>query len=111
MESCHLVLDLPAPNTTLERGASSSIWPDSRFDVFRLSATRPLDSKTISYAKRPAVVERVAASLTVNMEDGRTLVHAFPCPSMSLHVFEMRCAAGAECFVDTWSSQNTSYGK
>ena len=108
MEDCRLVFTLPAVDAALERTAVFSIDASSTFDVFRLAAERPLDKKALSYATRPARLEKVATVRPVPGND--TLVHRFPCAARSLHVFEVACAEGASCFVDAWSSQNTSYG-
>ncbi|TFK82237.1 hypothetical protein K466DRAFT_578243 [Polyporus arcularius HHB13444] len=108
MEDCRLVFTLPKLGAQLEDHASFSMHPSSRFDVFRLAVERPIDVKKLSYRTKPKVAEKVA-TLQARM-DGDTLIHQFPCPWSSLHVFEVACAEGSECMVDTWSSQNTTYG-
>ncbi|KAI0700813.1 hypothetical protein C8T65DRAFT_580024 [Cerioporus squamosus] len=108
MEDCHLVFTLPKLGVPLEDHASFSMHPSSRFDVFRLVVERPINVKKLSYRTKPKVAEKVA-TLQARM-DGDTLIHRFPCPWSSLHVFEVACAEGTECMVDTWSSQNTTYG-
>ncbi|RDX40722.1 hypothetical protein OH76DRAFT_308685 [Lentinus brumalis] len=109
MEDCRLVFTLPKLGAQLEDHASFSMHPASRFDVFRLAVERPIDVKKLSYRTKPKVAEKVA-TLQARM-DGDTLIHQFPCPWSSLHVFEVACAEGSECMVDTWSSQNATYGE
>ncbi|CDO69750.1 hypothetical protein BN946_scf184697.g22 [Trametes cinnabarina] len=109
MEDCHLVFTLPPLSVPLEKGASIEFNPSSRFDVYRLDSERPLDVQKLSYKTRPKVVEKVASGVNPRV-DGETLIHRFPCPRASLHVFEVACADGSDCLVDTWSSHNTSYG-
>ncbi|KAI0370714.1 hypothetical protein BV20DRAFT_238967 [Pilatotrama ljubarskyi] len=109
MEDCHLVFTLPALGVPLEAGASFEMNPASRFDVFRLDTQRPIDVRKLSYRTRPKVLEKVATGVVPRV-DGETLIHRFPCPWSSLHVFEVACAEGTECLVDAWSSQNTTYG-
>ena len=109
MEACTLAFDFPAPGVQLEDGAVFDLRPASRFDVFRLAADRNVDAKQLSYASRPAVVNKVA-TIEAHL-NGRTTILDFPCPSMSLHVFEIACAEGSECFVDAWTSHNTSHGE
>ncbi len=109
MEDCRLVFTLPKLGAQLEDHASFSMHPASRFEVFRLAVERPIDVKKLSYRTKPKVAEKVA-TLQARM-DGDTLIHQFPCPWSSLHVFEVACAEGSECMVDTWSSQNTTYGE
>lgn len=108
MEDCRLVFTFPPLTGPLEDGASFSMNPSSHFDVFRLATARPLDIKRLSYRTRPQIVERVAA-LQARV-GGETEIHRFPCPRGSLHVFEVACVEGEDCMVDTWSSQNTTYG-
>ncbi|TFK82242.1 hypothetical protein K466DRAFT_500655 [Polyporus arcularius HHB13444] len=108
MEDCRLVFTLPKLGAQLEDHASFSMHPASRFDVFRLAVERPIDVKKLSYRTKPKVAEKVA-TLQARM-DGDTLIHRFTCPWSSLHVFEVACAEGSECMVDTWSSQNATYG-
>ncbi|KAI0354404.1 hypothetical protein OH77DRAFT_1548467 [Trametes cingulata] len=108
MEDCHLVFTLPPLSVPLEKGASFDMIPASRFDVFRLDVQRPIDVKKLSYRSKPEVLEKVATM--VPRVGGETLIHRFPCAWSSLHVFEVACAKGADCLVDVWSSQNTTYG-
>ncbi|RPD54575.1 hypothetical protein L226DRAFT_260610 [Lentinus tigrinus ALCF2SS1-7] len=108
MEDCRLVFTLPKLGASLEDHASFSMDPSSRFDVFRLAVDRPIDVKKLSYRTKPKPVEKIA-TLHAQM-DGDTLIHRFPCPWSSLHVFEVACAEGSECMVDVWSSQNTTLG-
>ncbi|KAH9914376.1 uncharacterized protein BXZ73DRAFT_106618 [Epithele typhae] len=109
MEECELVFTLPTPGEPLERGAFFSIDPTSRFDVFRLDADRPIDVQKLSFRSRPKISERVARNIALRVGED-TQVHRFGCPATSLHVFEVACAAGTECMLDTWSSQNTTFG-
>ncbi|TBU27415.1 hypothetical protein BD311DRAFT_724083 [Dichomitus squalens] len=109
MEDCHLVLTLPEPGVSLEAGASSNVTLSSRITVFRLAAEHPVDVKTLSYRTRPKVSRGVAVRVQPGI-GGDTLLHRFPCPSASLHVFEIACADGSDCLLDVWSSQNTTYG-
>ena len=109
MEDCHPVLTLPPAGVPLEQGASFAMHPASRFDVFRLGTDKPIDIKKLSYRTKPKVAEKVATlEARVN---GDTLMHRFPCAWSSLHTFEVACAEGSECLLDTWSSQNTTYGE
>ncbi|KAI0710871.1 hypothetical protein C8Q76DRAFT_738985 [Earliella scabrosa] len=108
MEDCHLVFTLPNLGSPVKNHASFTINPSSRFDVFRLKAEQPIDIKKLSYRTKPQVAEKVA---TVQARlDGEILIHRFPCPWSSLHVFEIACAEGTECLVNVWSSHNTTYG-
>ncbi|KAH9914384.1 uncharacterized protein BXZ73DRAFT_81682 [Epithele typhae] len=111
MEECELVITLPAPSEALERGAFFNMTAASRLDVFRLrmDGSRGVDVKKLSYRSKPPVVEQVAVALEVT-PGGNTAVHRFACPTASLHVFEFACAKGTECMLDTWSSQNTTFG-
>ena len=108
MEDCRLVFTLPALGMPLEDHASFSMRPQSRFDVFRLAVGRPLNTKVLSYRTKPKISEKIA-TLQAHL-DGETEIYRFPCPRASLHVFEVACAEGSDCFLDVWSSQNTSYG-
>ncbi|KAI0739368.1 hypothetical protein C8Q80DRAFT_1111114 [Daedaleopsis nitida] len=108
MEDCHLVFTLPALDTALEDHASFTMHPASRFDIFRLTTKRPVDMKVLSYSSKPQMAEKVA-TLQPRL-DGDTLIHRFPCVWGTLHVFEIACADTSECLLDTWSSQNTTYG-
>ncbi|KAI0631479.1 hypothetical protein C8Q77DRAFT_1218951 [Trametes polyzona] len=112
MEDCRLVITLPALNAPLERGASLSLTPGSRLDVFRLDAPRPVDVQTLSYRTRPPplAVGAKLATVVVDGKGGDVEVTRFACPWSSLHVFEVACAEGTECALDVWSSQNTTYG-
>ncbi|KAI9068961.1 hypothetical protein FKP32DRAFT_1560618, partial [Trametes sanguinea] len=110
MEDCHLVFTLPPLGVPLEKGASIEFNPSSRFDVFRLESERPVDLHKLSYKTRPKVLEKVAEGVNPRVDE-ETLIHRFPCPRASLHVFEVACADGSDCMIDTWSSHNTSYGK
>ncbi|KAJ2966014.1 hypothetical protein NUW54_g13930 [Trametes sanguinea] len=110
MEDCHLVFTLPPLGVPLEKGASIEFNPSSRFDVFRLESERPVDLHKLSYKTRPKVLEKVAVGVNPRADE-ETLIHRFPCPRASLHVFEVACADGSDCMIDTWSSHNTSYGK
>ena len=109
MEDCHLVFTLPNLGLPLKNHASFTMTPSSRFDVFRLAAERPIDIKKLSYRTKPRVAEKVATVQARLDED--TLIHRFPCPWSSLHVFEIACAEGTECLVNVWSSHNTTYGE
>ncbi|OSC98581.1 hypothetical protein PYCCODRAFT_1439091 [Trametes coccinea BRFM310] len=109
MEDCHLVFTLPPLGVPLEKGASIEFNPSSRFDIFRLDSERPIDLHKLSYKTRPKVLEKVAAGVNPRVDE-ETLIHRFPCPRASLHVFEVACADGSDCMIDTWSSHNTSYG-
>ncbi|RPD54569.1 hypothetical protein L226DRAFT_575131 [Lentinus tigrinus ALCF2SS1-7] len=108
MEDCRLVFTFPKLGVPLEEHASFSMDPSSRFHVFRLAVDRPIDVKKLSYRTKPKAAEKIA-TLQAQV-DGDTLIHRFPCPWSSLHVFEVACAEGSECMVDVWSSQNTTYG-
>ncbi|KAI1784832.1 hypothetical protein LXA43DRAFT_1121146 [Ganoderma leucocontextum] len=101
-------IDFGMEDCRLDR-ASFAMTPASRFDVFRLAASRPLDASALSYRTRPKIAERVAASLQARADE-ETEIHRFPCPRGSLHVFEVACAEGEACMVDVWSSHNTTHG-
>ncbi|KAH9850943.1 hypothetical protein C2E23DRAFT_886981 [Lenzites betulinus] len=109
MEDCRLVLTLPALGEPLERGASLEMTPGSHLAVYRLNAQGPIDVKTLSHRTKPPVQYKVA-TVEVDGKGGETEMYRFPCPWSSLHVFEVVCAQGTECFLDAWSSHNTTYG-
>ena len=109
MEDCQLVFTLPALGAPLENPAWFTMDAGSRFDVFRLAAERPLDVKKLSYRTKPKVSQKVATLHAHPNEE--TEIYRFPCPRASLHVFEIACAEGSDCFLDAWSSQNTTYGE
>lgn len=109
MEDCHLTFTLPKLGETLEKGATYAMHPYSRFDIFRLEADRLIDVKKLSFRTKPLIAEKVS---TVQAGlDGDMLIHRFPCAWSSLHAFEIACADGEKCLLDTWSSHNTTYGK
>lgn len=109
MEDCRLVFTLPTLGVSLEDHASFSMNPASRFDVFRLNVERPINVKKLSWRTKPQSAEKIA-TIQARM-DADTLIHRFPCPWSTLHVFEVACAEGSECMLDVWSSQNTTYGE
>ncbi|KAI1784842.1 hypothetical protein LXA43DRAFT_191240 [Ganoderma leucocontextum] len=115
MEDCHLVLTVPELGTVLEAGASFTMHPQSHLDVFRLTTNSPIDPGALMYRTRPKGAEKVgtvhADALSWESGGGDIAVYRFKCPRASLHTFEVACAVGSrECFLDAWSSQNTTFG-
>ena len=110
MEDCHLILTLPEQGSVLELDAYSNVSMISKVDVFLLDAEGPLDMKHLSYRTRPKVTKRLAADVQVTT-GGDTLLHRFFCPTAALYAFEITCADESDCFLDVWSSQNTTYGE
>ncbi|EIW52652.1 uncharacterized protein TRAVEDRAFT_174711 [Trametes versicolor FP-101664 SS1] len=109
MEDCALVIRLPGADDRIESKEPFRFNPQSALDVYRLAAPKPLDVRTLSYASRPRIQEKVA---TVTPRAGETEVTRFPCAWSTLHTFEIACAphARSECLLDVWSSQNTTWG-
>lgn len=111
MEDCALVIRLPGADDRIETKEPFRFNSQSALDVYRLDASKPLDVRTLSYASRPRIQEKVA---TVTPRAGEeTEVARFPCAWSTLHTFEIACASGAgsECLLDVWSSQNTTWGE
>ena len=111
MEACELVLSIPELGAPLEDHGSFAMHPGSRFDVFRLAATHPVDPLTLTYRNKPARADKVATLEAHENQNQDIVTHRFPCPSASLHVFEIACTQGEECLLDVWSSQNMTYGE
>ncbi|OJT11907.1 hypothetical protein TRAPUB_11553 [Trametes pubescens] len=109
MEDCRLELTLPALGEQLEAGASLSMTPGSRIELFHLAAPRPIDVQALTYRTRPRAQGSVG-SVVVDGKGGDVEFYKFPCKWSSLHAFEVRCVEGTECALDVWSSHNTTYG-
>lgn len=110
MEDCRLVLTLPALGETLEAGASLSMTPGSRIELFHLAAPRPIDVQALTYRSQPRAQGSVG-SVVVDGKGGDVEFYKFPCKWSSLHAFEVQCVEGTECALDVWSSHNTTYGE
>ena len=111
MESCQLVLRLPALDDSLpdpfnfhgEDGVAV-------LDVCELEADDLLDLPKLTWASRPSCRKNVGTFVVT--PGGEASLPQFPCKWASLHSFEVSCSPHSpDCSVDVWSSQHTTWGK
>lgn len=113
MESCQLVLQLPAAYNTEVLPYPFVFQADdgvALLDICELEVEDLLDMRKLTWASRPACRKTVgtfAATLGSNIS-----LPQFPCKWGTLHSYEISCSPlSPTCNVDVWSSQYRKWGK
>ena len=113
-ESCSLVLKLPPESLSQVPFAGSTmnsslvLGPDVNYvSIFRMdrsTSSVPFDTKTLTYATKPKVEERLA---TVKVDYEMEWHWQFGCPRDSVHAFEFR-ATNDFVKVEWWQNKESN---
>ena len=105
MERCVLALRLPSldmdPSMVIRNGS---------IELCELDVSRMLDTRTLSWKKRPKCRQNLGTFIPVAGEE--VTLHEFSCAWGILPTFEASCSSDSpECTLDVWGGIGKAWGK